>query len=114
MIIDHDALARAAQAYLAAHRAASSAKPGPNAYEQRADAAASLQLIFLSEGGSATTRSSTQGDEASLFQWMAERADIGWNLPYDRVQVSFPLNAGFSCLADAVRKARDNDQALIG
>lgn len=119
MIFDHDALARAAQAYLAAHRAASSAKPGPNAHEQRADAAASLQLIFLSDGGPAdggpaTTRSSTQGDEASLFQWMAERADIGWNLPYDRVQVSFPLNAGFSCLADAVRKARDNDQALIG
>lgn len=109
MIFDHDALARAAQAYLAAHRAASSAKPGPNAHEQRADAAASLQLIFLSEGGSATTRSSTQGDEASLFQWREEPAHIVWNPAYAEPRSLLCVRP-----AEAVRKARDNDQALIG
>ncbi|MFY2619622.1 hypothetical protein ACOTCM_16020 [Achromobacter xylosoxidans] len=103
MILDHDALARAAQAYLAAHRAASYAKPGPNAHEQRADAAASLRLIFLSKSGSATTRSRTQGDEAIL------PGHIVWNLAY-----SEPRSLFRSRLADAVRKARDNDQALIG
>lgn len=113
MIFDHDALARAAQAYLSAHQQLAAGDDSLDGREKRADAAASLQLLFLPNAGN-TAEKSMPGDEARLFQWLAERAQVGWNLTYDHVEVRFPLETEFSCLADAVRKAQANDHATIG